>query len=137
MNEKVCNFWIEPADYRAIPTNGARNSDGTAVMESGIALEAKKRFSDLEIDLGRLLASRGNHVHVLRPGLVSFPVKQFRWSGVDLQVIERSARELSELVGDAKTLLPRPTIGEKGAEWDEVAKVLAFLPDNILVIQHT
>ncbi|MGB2984481.1 MAG: ADP-ribose-binding protein [Phycisphaerae bacterium] len=137
MKEKVCNLWLEPADYRSIPASGALNSDGTAVMDSGPALEAKQRFSDLEIDLGRLLASRGNHVHLIRPGLVSFPIKQFRWSGVSLEIVERSAHELCTLVGDAKTLLPRPTGAEAGTAWEEVAKVLAFLPDNILVIQHT
>ncbi len=136
MNEKVCNPWLEPADYRCIPCSGAVTSNGLAVMDSGLALEAKQRFRDLDVDLGRLLSSRGNHCHLFRPGLVSFPVKQYQWSELDLDIVRRSARELCTLVGDAKTLFPRPTSAEANLSWDEVAKVLDFLPDNIVVIQH-
>ena len=136
MKEKVCDLWLEPADYRCIPTSGARAGDGAAIMETGIPLQAKQRFRDIEYDLGRLLASRGNHVHLLRPGLVSFPIKQYQWSAVSLEVVKRSANELCTLVGDMKTLLPRPTAEEQTVPWEEVAKVLSFLPDNILVISH-
>ncbi len=136
MIEKVCNLWLEPAEYRCIPTCGAVGPDGSAIMESALAVEAVQRFHDLEIDLGRLLASRGNHVHLVRPGLVSFPVKQYQWSGVVVDIVRRSAQELCELVGDAPTLLPRPTHGEANASWEEVVPALTSLPDNIIVIQH-
>lgn len=136
MQEKTCNLWLERADYRCIPTTGALNDEGEAVMDSGVAKEAAQRFDGVAVDLGRLIASRGNHAHIIRPGLVSFPIQQYQWSGPNLQVIERSARELVELVGDAKTLLPRPGCGEGGLSWEEVSKVLASLPDNIWVIQH-
>ena len=132
MKEKECDFWLEPADYRCILTSGARTGDGAAVMDSVTALEAKKRFHDIEYDLGRLLASRGNHVHLIRPGLASFPIKQFQWSGLSLQIIERSVQELCTLVGEDKTLLPRPTAGQDQVTWE----VLASLPDNVLVVKH-
>jgi len=131
-----CNLWIEHADYRCIPTSGALASDGSAVLDRGVALEAAKRYADVEVDLGRLLASRGNHVHLIRPGLVSFPVKQYGWSGLDLRIIERSGRELVALVGASRTLLPKPTADDSGCTWEKVAEVLAFLPDNIVVIDH-
>jgi len=137
MKEKVCNLWIEPADYRCIPTSGALNSDGTAVMDSGVALEAAKKFAGIESDLGRLIASRGNHVHVIRPGVLAFPIKQFRWAMPSLPIIERSAQELAALVGTSKTLLPRPGCGPGELSWDDVLKVLSTLPDNVIVIQHT
>ncbi len=76
MIEKVCNLWLESADYRCVPTTGAV-SDGEAVMDSGIALEAAEKYPSLPADLGRLLTSRGNHVHEVRPGIVSFPIKQY------------------------------------------------------------
>ncbi len=136
MKEMACNLWLEPADYRCIPCSGAVTRDGLAIMDAGLPLEAKQRFRDLDVDLGRLLASRGNHCHVIRPGLVSFPVKQYEWSGMSLQIVQRSAHELCSLVGDAKTLLPRPTCGEATPPWEEVAKMLDFLPDNIVVIEH-
>jgi hypothetical protein len=134
--EKVGNLWIESAQYRCIPTSGAVE-DGEAVIESGVALEATRKFDGLRVDLGRLITSRGNHVHLLRPGLLSFPVSQYKWSGPAIPIIERSAHQLAELVGDAKTLLPRPGCGPGELAWEEVAKVLAFLPDNVIVLQHS
>jgi hypothetical protein len=136
MIEKVCNLWLEPAEFRCIPTSGAIGPDGSAMMDSPIAVEAAKRFAGIETDLGRLIAARGNHVHLIRPGLVSFPIKQFQWSAPALPVITRSAQELAALVGTAKTLLPRPGVGPGGLNWEDVAKALAALPDNIIVIQH-
>lgn len=136
MNEKVCNLWMESADWRCIPTIGAITGDGSAIMESPLEREAAQKYSNLAGDLGSMLASRGNHVHELRPGLLSFPVKQYQWSGVNLPIVERSARELIALVGKSKTLLPRPLCGDGDPPWEELAKVLSILPDNIIVIQH-
>lgn len=134
MIEKVCDLWLEPAEYRCIPTSGALTAEGSAVMDFGVAVEAARRFSGIEVDLGRLIASRGNHVHLIRPGLVSFPIKQFDWSGPAPQIIERSARELAQLVGTAKTLLPRPGCGKGELDWQTVAPLLASLPDNVLIV---
>ena len=135
MIEKVGNLWIESAQYRCILTTGAVEG-GEAVIESGVALEAAKRFEGLRVDLGRLITSRGNFVHKLRPGLLSFPVAQYKWSGPAIPIIERSAHQLQELVGDATTLLPRPGCGPGELAWEDVAKVLAFLPDNVIVLDH-
>ena len=136
MVEKDCNLWQERAEFLCIPTSGAVADDGTAIMDTPIAREAAKRFRGLEVDLGRLITSRGNHVHLIRPGVLSFPVKQFQWSRPTVQVIERSAAELAALVGDKKTLLPRPGCGPGELAWDEVAQALASLPDNVVVVQH-
>lgn len=135
MIEKAGNLWLEPAEYRCIPTSGAIVG-GVALLDSPIAIEAKQRFNDLDSDLARLLASRGNHVHVLRPGVVSFPVKQYQWSGPNLDIIRRSASELVAIVGDAKTLLPRPVGPGDSVTWEQVQPLLAALPDNIIVIRH-
>jgi len=135
MVEKVCNLWIEPADFRCIPTSGAV-SNGEAIMDEGIALEATKRFQSMPADLGRLLTSRGNHVHEIRPGVLSFPIKQYNWSSISLELITRSVSELSALVGKAKVLLPRPPLGDGDPTWDQVKAVLTSLPDNVVVIQH-
>ena len=135
MTEKVCNFWIEPADYRCILTSGAVGSDGTASMDGGAALEAKKKFANIELDLGRALTAKGNHVHLLRPKLLSFPIKQYDWSGPDISVIERSARELLDVVKEATTLVPCPVGPQDGTPWQDVAARLAFLPDNIIIVK--
>ena len=135
MIEKVCNLWMERADFRCIPTTGAV-ADGEAVMDSGVALEAAQKYPSLPLDLGRLLTSRGNHVHQIRPDVLSFPVKQYAWQPITIPVIARSVGELIALVGDAKTLLPRPVLGDRDPPWDQIAAAFASLPDNIVVIQH-
>jgi len=136
MQEKTCNLWIEAADFRCIPTSGALLPDGTAQMDAGIAKEAAQRHSGVELDLGRLIASRGNHVHLIKPGLVSFPYKQFAWSAPSLDIIRRSARQLITVVGTATTLLPRPGCGPGELAWETVKEALSTLPDNVIVIEH-
>ncbi len=133
MIEKTCDLWLEKADNRCILTSGAVSGSGEAILDTPSAIAAAKRFSGVETDLGRLISSRGNHVHIIRPGLISFPIKQFQWSGANLQVIQRSTAELIQLVGAAKTLLPRPLQGAVPA-WEQVAPLLANLPDNIIVV---
>jgi hypothetical protein len=135
MIEKTCNLWIEPAEYRCILTSAAV-ADGEAVLETKSARAAAAKFAGLAGDLGRMLTARGNHVHLIRPGLCSFPIKQYQWSGPTLAVIERSAKELAEIVGTAKTLLPRPGCGEGELAWADVAKVLACLPDNVVIVDE-
>ncbi|MHC5108651.1 MAG: hypothetical protein ACYTHJ_02085 [Planctomycetota bacterium] len=135
MIEKVCNLWLESAEYRCIPTTGAVEN-GEAVMNNQIAREAAFKYASIPADLGRLITSRGNHVHLIRPGIVSFPIKQYAWQGVTIPILQRSAQELMQLVGDAKTLLPRPPLGESDPSWEEVAVAFASLPDSIIVIQH-
>lgn len=133
MIEKSCNLWLEPADYRCILTSAAV-ANGEAVLESPSARQAAERYTGLAGDLGRLLNARGNRVHEIRPGVCSFPTRQFRWSGPSLEIIERSARELVELVKDRKALLPRPGCDAGELEWAKVAEKLAFLPDNIIIV---
>ena len=136
MQEKVCDIWLEPAEFRCIPTCGTLTSSGEAVLDEAVAREAAQRFQGLASDLGRLIAARGNHVHLIRPGLLSFPVKQYEWAKPSREVIERSARELGGLVGNAKTLLPRPGCGQGELTWEVVAPILAFLPENIIVVRR-
>src|SRR5262245_44141874 len=125
MIEKKCNLWLERADYYCVPSSGATGPDGSALLEGRVAKEAAQRFSGFEIGLGRLITSRGNHVHLVRPGVVSFPVQQYQWSGPNLQIIERSARQLVALVGTANTLLPRPGCEPGQLAWEDVQKLLA------------
>jgi len=133
MIERDCDLWIESADYRCILTSAAV-TDGEATLDSVSARTAAGRFAGLAVDIGRLLTSRGNHVHLVRPGLCSFPVRQYQWANPNLDIITRSARELAELVGDAKTLLPRPGCADGELAWEDVSKAIEFLPDNVVIV---
>ena len=96
-------------------------------MDAGIALEAVQRYQSLDADLGRLLTSRGNHVHELRPDLLSFPIKQYQWSGADLNIVTRSGHELVELVRTSnRTPEPALTASSKGAMACAVVRPKAF-----------
>lgn len=132
MIEKFCNLWADPAKYRCVPTNGTV-SKGEAVMNSGIALEAAQKFIGLSSDLGRLITSRGNHVQIIRPEIVAFPVKQYEWQEVVPKIVKRSIQELLELVGDNRTLLPR-FLDKHNTAWQEIENMLLSLPDTIIVI---
>ena len=131
---KRCDLWVERAEFRCILTSGALEESGEAVLDTPSALAAASRFSGVAADLGRCLAARGNHVHQIREGLLAFPSRQYRWSAPVLPVIIRSGRELVALVGDAKTLLPRPAGGPGEPTWEEVAPALKFLPDNVIIV---
>ncbi len=134
MIEKACSFWIEPAEFRCILTHGATDGEGNAILDIGIAVEAIDKFAGLAGDLGRLIVARGNHVHEIRPDLLSFPIKQYQWSGPDLAIISRSAKQLANIVGDRKTLLPKPEIADGGPSWEQIISALAPLPDTVFMV---
>ena len=132
MTEKNCHLWLESAEFRCILTSGAV-SGGAAVLETRSARDAAGKFAGIAEDLGSMILSRGNHVTLVRPGLIAFPIKQYQLSGPSKQIIERSAKELAELVKAAKTILPKPGCGAGELAWEDVKTALAGLPDTVIV----
>lgn len=112
----------------AVTTCGQVDGRGRAILLRGCGRQARERFPDLPERLGRLLQARGNHVHDLGGGLVSFPVEEGPFDLPDLRLIERSCRELVALA-DAQRwtdiVVPRPGCGGGGLRWEEVRPVLA------------
>lgn len=141
MREATGDLWTYPADVRVITTNGSIRKDGTAVMGRGVALQAKSRYHGIENDLGAALAISGNRVHWLNEEIVSFPVKHHWMLKADIDLIERSARQLVELA-DTKDawrtiVMPRPGCGNGGLDWKDVKPVIApILDDRFVVIQR-
>jgi hypothetical protein len=139
MIETTGNIW----DYLgrgiiAITTNGTVSRRGKAVFGAGCARQALERFPGLDVRLGVLLESGGNHVHVLGDGLVSFPVEETPWSLPDFALIARSARELRDLTdreGWQLVVVPRPGCGGGGLSWSQVRPLVAeWFDDRFLVI---
>ncbi len=138
MRECAGNLW----GYRgravvAITTNGSITADGRAVMGRGCARQAAEHFPDLPRLLGRLLQLKGNHVHLLGEGLVSFPVEETAWSLPDMRLIRRSAEELRALADREDwplVVVPRPGCGGGGLVWEEVGPLLADLFDDRFVV---
>ncbi len=122
----------------AVTTNGHVSRDGKADLGRGCARQAGERFPDLGRRLGILLAEKGNHVHCLGEGIVSFPVEESPWSAPDLKLIARSAgelRDLADLMGWTKIVVPRPGCGGGGLSWSEVKPVVEeFFDQRFFVI---
>ena len=128
MKEIQGNLW----DYYgkaviAITTGGAVSRRGEASMRRGCARQARERFPQVAAVLGELIRTRGNHVHELGGGLVSFPVEESPFENPDPALIERSARELAALAdarGWSRVIVPRPGCGTGGLAWRDVRPLL-------------
>jgi hypothetical protein len=122
----------------AITTNGTVTKQGTAVFGRGCSRQARERFPNLPLCLGRLLRKHGNHVVSLCSGLVTFPVEESPWALPDFHLIARSARELRELAdreGWVMVVVPRPGCGGGGLDWRDVSPLLAeHFDDRFYVI---
>ena len=140
MREHKGNMWDVPADAYVITTNGYVRKDGAAVMGRGCALEAKNRWRGLEYQLGSKIISGGNHVYVFPMDvafLITMPVKHNWWEKADLNLIERSVKELVAEVGNVVTVvMPRPGCGNGQLHWEQVAPLLAHLDDRFIICSY-
>lgn len=139
MIEITGNLWNVEADVRVITTNGFIKKNGQAVMGRGCALEAAKKYVELPLQLGKLLNQFGNHCFYFETkSLITFPVKHDWMDYADLNLIQRSAKELCELTNRYKftnVVLPRPGCGNGGLEWQDVKPILEDqLDDRFSVI---
>lgn len=140
MLEECGDLWALPADFRCITTNGALRRNGNAVMGKGLALEARRRYHDIEAILGSLINRYGNHVFHLGYNLISFPTKYHWKQDSDIQLIKRSAQELVTLLKDnpaKRVLLTRPGCGNGNLQWPDVKIAIQdILADNKFIIVH-
>lgn len=139
MQEQSCDIWSYLGlGVIVITTNGSLTQDGRAIMGRGVARQAAERFPELRSQLGRLLQVRGNHVHEIMLGLVSYPVEETPYSLPELRLIRRSAEELRLLTdqcGWSLVVVARPGCGGGGMRWEEVKPVLEeFFDDRFIVV---
>jgi hypothetical protein len=121
----------------AITTNGSLTRGGRAIFGRGVAKQAAGRYPDLAEILGRLLKEKGNHVFDIGSGIVSFPVEETPWSLPDVRIIARSAQELRQLAdvsGWQKIIVPRPGCGGGGLAWKEVKPLIEPWFDERFVV---
>lgn len=147
--DRGIDLWSISADAVVITTNGDVNSSGRAVMGRGCAREATLRIEDIEVKLADALRVGGNRVHWFaqvrdviddrRFDLITFPVKH-RWhEHADLELIERSTRELVRIVdrsGYQTVVLPRPGCGNGKLQWKAVRSFIEDLLDDRFVVVH-
>ena len=135
------NMWDIKADAYCITTNGIVKGNGRAVMGAGVALSAVNKFQQCDKHLGDFIAKNGHVVgvfYVVDSGdLISFPTK-YHWRDKSyIELIEKSAKELAELVSKNRyqtVILPRPGCANGGLNWEDVKKVIAPILDNRVTV---
>lgn len=131
-----------PRSVTCIGTNGFIKHDGKGVMggdPQGYPRVAKSLYKGIENNLGLELERQGrprgqacvdnpvgNHVALIwqTPMILSFPIKWVWWEDADMQLIERSAKELVKVVTKLALLHAYlHPIGD-GRDWDHEVKPL-------------
>jgi len=160
------NIFKVDCDALCITTNGYIKKDRTLVMGAGVAKQAKQIWPLISYTLGQLVIHNGNKVQLitsvdkdngnfdhhfritigefkkLREGiklLISFPVKHNWWEDADLELIDKSCKELKVIMDKyelKKVILPKPGCGNGRLRWKVVKLVLDryFKTDNRLFI---
>jgi hypothetical protein len=131
-------FWI------TITTNGNVNIKGEAIMGKGIALEAKRRYPEIPILLGKKISNIGNCLHYWgEKGLLFLPTKYNWWENSDIALIEKSCRELRDFFDKVITEYPTPIyVVRLGCEngkldWQNVKPILEkYLDDRFIVVSR-
>ena len=140
MQIEIGNLWEVKADFRGITTNGNVTKSGNAIMCKGVALQAKKKFVDIEKELGLIILAGGNRLHLLNPNLFSFPTK-YNWRDrSSLNLIRQSVAELkglAERIPDRIFAIPLPGTENGGRKPHEIWPLLQDLPDNVKVVVLT
>ncbi len=125
------NLWTYPSDWRVITTNGFVKKNKEAVCGRGTAYQAKMRYSDFSIRLGKFLNDYGNHVGIFEDiKLLTMPTKHHWVEDSDLVLIERSAVELASLPYDETFVMCRPGCGNGKLEWAEVRLIIEPILDE-------
>jgi len=143
MREATGNIWMVTCDAIVIPTNGDVNRHGEAVMGRGLALQAARRYPLLPKVLAHLMRELGNRVldcyrprHC--PTIITFPVKHHWSEPAQLDLIERSARELVALADHleyGRVALPRVGCGNGQLDWTDVQPILErYLDDRFILV---
>lgn len=139
MQQKVGNIWeLAISKVICITTNGVLSGGGlNLVMGKGIALEAKERFPGIDGMAGHLIRQYGNRVHHLGKRdtyeIVTFPTKNHWKDPSNLDLIGRSADQLSALAGVKgwkEVYLPHVGCQNGGLVWEDVYAVLSQILDD-------
>jgi hypothetical protein len=129
-----------------ISTNATVSRTEKAAFTSGTARQALQRVGrgGLKEELGRAILEKGNHLHEFRcvPRLLAFPTRYFKVGDGEIQVIERSARELMAWLDQhpevREVYLPKPGCGTGYLQWVEVEERLkGILDDRVIIVDWT
>ena len=136
----IWSFWND-GYYIVIPTNGSIKNNGECVMGKGLALQAKEKFPELPLELGKRIYEYGNEVFIFsKYRLITFSVKAVWYEKARLELIEKSSNQLREIFRYNLSGLPTPVYlpkvgcGNGRLDWTEVKPILEkYLDDRFIV----
>jgi len=154
MKEVFGDIWDyhEKGNWIVITTNGTVKSNRECVMGRGIALQAKLKYPQLPLLLGKKIKEYGNFPHIFWGlGLISFPVKHHWMDKADPVLISTSCMTLFTGVThllqlhysstpddswDGSIYMVRPGCGNGGLLWKDVKPILEeYLDDRFIVVE--
>ena len=140
---------LDKADAICFTSNQVIKTGYLLVMGAGVAKAFRDRFLLVDGAAADTIKKNGYQCQVVdwsgyvdvikRPPvpIVMFPTKYHWRDPSDIQLIEKSARELMTLIeeNDWKLVaLPRPGCSNGGLRWEDVKKVIESILDNRVVI---
>lgn len=139
MKEEVGDLWTYPSQYIAITTNGiVSDLTNELIMGKGVALKAKELFPELPKILGKYVSTYGNRAFIVKEHkIITFPTKYHWRDNSSLLLIEKSAKEVVEIVDKYKIqsiACPRFGCGNGGLDWKTVKKWVANILDDRFII---
>jgi len=161
IQHNICDLWLLGKTV-CVTTNGYVKQNGSAVMGRGNALAMKNIIPGLDEKLGEHIRLNGNNVGFIFHRVIAFPVKPAAgtvdqalphvrgiYAGndqvpgfhcqADLTIIERSARQLAQLIKDkniSEVYLPVPGVGNGRLTKQQVIPVISgILPDSVVLIE--
>jgi len=132
------DIWSHPARWKVITTNGSVRKDGLAVMGRGVAFQAKSRYPNLPLALGRAIQLYGNIVQIFPAWyVIALPVKHAWHQRADIELIERGCRELAtNLDATTTAAMVRPGCGNGQLQWEQVKPVIEpLLDDRFFIVE--
>lgn len=132
---------VAPSFSRAIiiPTNGTIRKDASNVMCAGLARDAKMRWPELPLQLGKKVKSCGNAPHGFPQWrIITFPVKHHWWEKADLQLIRQSVMYLATGSHASRyeiIYMPKVGCGNGRLQWRDVKPILEeYLTSRFVIV---
>lgn len=142
MKEIIGDLFAQSCDAICITTNGFLKKNGEGVMGAGVAKQAAIKYPAMPGLLGHGLTMLGNNVFVLgdfdKKTFVAFPVKHKFFEVADIALIEKSCKQLMDLVesrGWNNVCTVRPGCGNGKLNWQDVKSICEkYFDDRITIV---
>jgi len=123
-----------------VPTCGYLKSNGDGVVSSGFPERLEKIIPNLASAIGNGIKTYGNKVEAIAltkaTYVVSFPIKESWYGKIDLELLERSCKQLMNKTTKAyKVLIPR--LIKSGESWEDVLIILSkYFDDRVTILEE-